>query len=63
MRRIDMDNNNREFHLKNGIVQKVIEHQKASDLVPVGVRIHIHLTQEHVEALFGKDISLRNAKS
>ena len=52
-----MDNNNVALITK--MVLEAIEHQKASEengyLVPVGVSArHIHLTQEHVEALFGE---------
>ena len=57
MRRINMDNNNVALITK--MVLEAVEKQKSSEkepgyLVPVGVSArHIHLTQEHVEALFG----------
>ena len=65
MRRIDMDNNNVALITK--MVLEAIEHQKASEengyLVPVGVSArHIHLTQEHVEALFGEGYQLTKRK-
>ena len=65
MRRIDMDNNNVALITK--MVLEAIEHQKASEengyLVPVGVSArHIHLTQEHVEALFGEEYQLTKRK-
>ena len=51
-----MDNNNVALITK--MVLEAVEKQKASGdtgyLVPIGVSArHIHLTQEHVEALFG----------
>ena len=52
-----MDNNNVALITK--MVLEAVEKQKSSEkepgyLVPVGVSArHIHLTQEHVEALFG----------
>ena len=60
-----MDNNNVALITK--MVLEAIEHQKASEengyLVPVGVSArHIHLTQEHVEALFGEGYQLTKRK-
>lgn len=60
-----MDNNNVALITK--MVLEAIEHQKASEengyLVPVGVSArHIHLTQEHVEALFGPGYQLTKKK-
>ena len=60
-----MDNNNVALITK--MVSEAIEHQKASEengyLVPVGVSArHIHLTQEHVEALFGEGYQLTKRK-
>ncbi len=60
-----MDNNNVALITK--MVLEAIEHQKASEengyLVPVGVSArHIHLTQEHVEALFGEEYQLTKRK-
>ena len=60
-----MDNNNVALITK--MVLEAIEHQKASEengyLVPVGVsERHIHLTQEHVEALFGEGYQLTKRK-
>ena len=60
-----MDNNNVALITK--MVLEAIEHQKASEengyLVQVGVSArHIHLTQEHVEALFGEGYQLTKRK-
>ena len=60
-----MDNNNVALITK--MVLDVIESQKSSKengyLVPVGVSArHIHLTQEHVEALFGEGYQLTEKK-
>ncbi len=60
-----MDNNNVALITK--MVLEAIEHQKASEengyLVRVGVSArHIHLTQEHVEALFGEGYQLTKRK-
>jgi putative phosphotransacetylase len=65
MRRIDMDNNNVALITK--LVLEAVEKQKTADeggfLVPIGVSArHIHLTQEHVEALFGKGYQLTKKK-
>ena len=60
-----MDNSNVALITK--MVLEAIEKQKASAengyLVPVGVSArHIHLTQEHVEALFGEGYQLTKKK-
>ena len=61
-----MDNNN--IALITKMVLEAVEKQKASDegagyLVPIGVSArHIHLTQEHVEALFGEGYQLTKRK-
>ena len=60
-----MDNSNVALITK--MVLEAIEQQKASAengyLVPVGVSArHIHLTQEHVEALFGEGYQLTKRK-
>lgn len=61
-----MDNNNVALITK--MVLEAVEKQKSSEkepgyLVPVGVSArHIHLTQEHVEALFGYRISADEEK-
>ena len=66
MRRINMDNNNVALITK--MVLEAVEKQKSSEkepgyLVPVGVSArHIHLTQEHVEALFGPGYQLTKKK-
>ena len=61
-----MDNNNVALITK--MVLEAVEKQKSSEkepgyLVPVGVSArHIHLTQEHVEALFGPGYQLTKKK-
>ncbi len=60
-----MDNSNVALITK--MVLEAIEQQKASAengyMVPVGVSArHIHLTQEHVEALFGEGYQLTKKK-
>ena len=60
-----MDNNNVALITK--MVLEAVEKQKASGdtgyLVPIGVSArHIHLTQEHVEALFGPGYQLTKKK-
>lgn len=60
-----MDNNNVALITK--LVLEAVENQKSSDeggfVVPIGVSArHIHLTQEHVEALFGKGYQLTKKK-
>ena len=60
-----MDNSNVALITK--LVLEVVEKQKSSDdagyLVPIGVSArHIHLTQEHVEVLFGKGYQLTKKK-
>lgn len=61
-----MDNNNVALITK--MVLEAVEKQKSSEkepgyLVPVGVSArHIHLTQEHVEALFGPEYQLTKKK-
>ena len=60
-----MDNSNVALITK--LVLEAVEKQKASDdagyLVPIGVSArHIHLTQEHVEVLFGKGYQLTKRK-
>ncbi len=60
-----MDNSN--VALINKLVLEAVEKQKSSDdagyLVPIGVSArHIHLTQEHVEILFGKGYQLTKRK-
>ena len=60
-----MDNNNVALITK--LVLEAVEKQKTADeggfLVPIGVSArHIHLTQEHVEALFGKGYQLTKKK-
>lgn len=60
-----MDNNNVALITK--MVLEAVEKQKASDdtgyLVPIGVSArHVHLTQEHVEALFGPGYQLTKKK-
>lgn len=60
-----MDNNNVAMIAK--MVLEAVEKQKSSDdtgyLVPIGVSArHIHLTQEHVEALFGPGYQLTKKK-
>ena len=60
-----MDNSNVALITK--LVLEAVEKQKSSDdagyLVPIGVSArHIHLTQEHVEVLFGKDYQLTKKK-
>lgn len=60
-----MDNNN--VALITRMVLEAIEKQKGSEengyLVPVGVSArHIHLTQEHVETLFGEGYQLTKRK-
>ena len=52
-----MDNSNVALITK--LVMEAVEKQKSSEgagyMVPIGVSArHIHLTQEHVEALFGE---------
>ncbi|HJC33564.1 phosphate propanoyltransferase [Mediterraneibacter glycyrrhizinilyticus] len=60
-----MDNSNVALITK--LVLEAVEKQKSSDdagyLVPIGVSArHIHLTQEHVEVLFGKGYQLTKKK-
>ena len=60
-----MDNSNVALITK--LVLEAVEKQKSSDdagyLVPIGVSArHIHLTQEHVEVLFGKGYQLTKRK-
>ena len=61
-----MDNNNVTLITK--MVLEAVEKQKSSEkelgyLVPVGVSArHIHLTQEHVEVLFGPGYQLTKKK-
>ena len=60
-----MDNSNGALITK--LVLEAVEKQKSSDdagyLVPIGVSArHIHLTQEHVEVLFGKGYQLTKKK-
>ena len=60
-----MDNSN--VALSTKLVLEAVEKQKSSDdagyLVPIGVSArHIHLTQEHVEVLFGKGYQLTKKK-
>lgn len=60
-----MDNSNVALITK--LVLEAVEKQKSSDdagyLVPIGVSArHIHLTQEHVEILFGKGYQLTKKK-
>ena len=60
-----MDNSNVALITK--LVLEAVEKQKSSDdagyLVPIGVSArHIHLTQEHVEVLFGKGYQLTTRK-
>ncbi len=60
-----MDNSNVAFITK--LVLEAVEKQKSSEgagyMVPVGVSArHIHLTQEHVEALFGEGHHLTQKK-
>lgn len=60
-----MDNNNITMITK--MVLEAVEKQKSSEdtgyLVPIGVSArHIHLTQEHVEALFGSGYQLTKKK-
>ena len=60
-----MDNSNVALITK--LVLEAVEKQKSSDdagyLVPIGVSArHIHLTQEHVEILFGKGYQLTKRK-
>ena len=60
-----MDNSNVALITK--LVLEAVEKQKSSDdagyLVPIGVSArHIHLTQEHVEVLFGKGYQLTRKK-
>ena len=60
-----MDNSNVALITK--MVLEAVEKQKASDdtgyMVPIGVSArHIHLTQEHVEALFGPGYQLTKKK-
>ena len=60
-----MDNSN--VALITNLVLEAVEKQKSSDdagyLVPIGVSArHIHLTQEHVEVLFGKGYQLTKKK-
>ena len=60
-----MDNSNVAFITK--LVLEAVEKQKASSdagfLVPIGVSArHIHLTQEHVEILFGEGYHLTKRK-
>ena len=41
-------------------VKKLMAEKDAPNRVPLGVsNKHLHLTQEHVEILFGEDISLQ----
>ena len=60
-----MDNSNVALITK--LVLEAVEKQKSSDdagyLVPIGVSArHIHITQEHVEVLFGKGYQLTKKK-
>ena len=60
-----MDNNNIELITK--MVLEAIDKKKASEengyMVPIGVSArHIHLTQEHVEQLFGEGYQLTKKK-
>lgn len=60
-----MDNSNVALITK--LVLEAVEKQKSSDdcgfLVPIGVSArHIHLTQEHVETLFGEGYHLTKRK-
>lgn len=60
-----MESNNIEL-ITRMVIQAINQNEKKGDgfMVPIGVSArHIHLTQEHVEALFGPDISLRRRKS
>lgn len=66
MRRFNMDNSSVAFITK--IVLETVEKQKSSEnepgyLVPIGVSArHIHLTQEHIEILFGSGYQLTKKK-
>ncbi len=60
-----MDNSNVAMITK--MVLEAVERQKSSDdtgyMVPIGVSArHVHLTQEHVEALFGEGYQLTRKK-
>lgn len=60
-----MDNSNVAMITK--MVLEAVERQKSSDdtgyMVPIGVSArHVHLTQEHVEALFGESYQLTRKK-
>ena len=60
-----MESNNIEL-ITRMVIQAINQNEKKGDgfMVPIGVSArHIHLTQEHVEALSDPDISLRRRKS